>query len=404
MIGFKNSRLQLRRMVFLLLILPGFWASAGCNSEPSTASDLPDWLAAGQANSSSANEKTNEITDKPVPSKTGPHPKIEAPETDFQFGQMRVGTHMQHEFRILNKGEAPLKLVAGKPTCKCTQFEVSPSEVPPGESATLKVEWHGKDETTSFQHGGLVHTNDPLRPSIRFNVGGTVDATLVTQPEGFWDAGDVPGDDPISFQGIVISRFLPELTITNVTNTSESVSVDYEKMTDSQLGEMDAQSGWKIRVTVRPDFPVGRLDDTLKVTVAEVDELLEIPVVAQRQGDIRFVPMRGTSFNPNTRTLNLGQFPVSRGRTGDFMLLVNTEVFPEELEILEVESSPKSLKLNLEPIGKPAGTIARYKVTVKVPQGGLREEKRKDSPATIRCLTNHTTEPEILLKLVYSAF
>jgi len=375
----------------------------GCESEPAP-SGLSDWLDTTQQHESANKAKTDDDLEKPVPSGTGPHPKAVIPESDFDFGQMRVGTHMRHDFKIINEGEAPLRLVAGTPTCKCTQFSVTPAEVPPGESATLVVEWHGKSETTSFQHGGKVYTNDPTHGSIRFNVGGTVDATVVTQPEGLWNAGDIPGKDPISFEGTLVSRFLPELTITDMVNESEFVTAEVLPMNESQLTSVEAQSGWKIRVTVQPGFPVGQLKDTLRIAVAEVEEPLEIPVVAQRLGDIRLVPMKGTNLNSNTRTLHLGQFPAARGRTAEFMLMVDRKVFADEFEILEVDSSPKSLTATLEPIGKPNSVVARYKMTVGIPPGGLRMERRKDNPATIRLLTNHPTEQEILLKLIYNTF
>jgi hypothetical protein len=376
----------------------------GCESEPPPASGLTEWLEEVEENASVEKAKSDDDIEKPVPSKTGPHPKAVIPESHFDFGQMRVGTHMTHEFTISNEGEAPLQLVAGQPTCKCTQFSVSPNEVSPGESATLVIEWHGKFETTTFQHGGKVYTNDPSKLSVLFNVGGTVDATVVTKPEGVWNAGEVPGKEPITFEGTITSRFLAEMNVTDVTNESEFITVEYEGIHEAQLVADDFQSGCRFHITVQPDFPVGILEDTITVKLAEVEEPIEIPVVAQRRGDIRFIPMKGTKLDANTRTLRLGQFPASRGRTGEFMLMVNGSVFAEELRILQTESSPKSLKVNMVPIGKPNNVSARYKVSIEVPPGGLRTEYSAGNPATVLCHTNHPTEQEITVRLIYSSF
>lgn len=400
----QRPRFLLCNTAIVFPTLLAFCATVGCESEPPPPSRLTEWLTEAQGTASEAKVRADDNIHKPVPSKHGPHPKAVIPETDFQFGQMRVGTHMHHEFNIINEGEAPLELVAGKPTCKCTQFEVSRSEVPPGESAVLHVEWHGKSETTTFQHGGKVYTNDPNKPAVRFNVGGTVDATVVTQPEGTWNAGEIPGKEPVTFRGTIVSRFLPELSVASVENESEFVSAEYEVMTDDQLADSGFQSGWMFRVTVQPGFPVGILEDTLKVKLEEVEAPVEIPVAARRLGDIRFIPMKGTTLNSDTRTLHLGNFPSANGRTGEFMLMVNRTISPEPLEIIETESSPKSLKFQMEPIGKPNSASARYKVTVEIPPGGLRTERGTDNPATIRCRTNHPTEQEILLKLIYNAF
>ncbi len=402
MTGSQRSQLLLRDLSSVVLVLSVFCAIVGCESKPPPPSGLNEWIDETRDNAAAA--KSDDDVEKPELSKDGPYPKAVVPEADFQFGQMRVGTHMQHEFKIINEGEASLRLVAGKPTCKCTQFKVSPSNVPPGESAVLTVEWHGKSETTTFQHGGKVYTNDPNLRSIRFNVGGTVDATVVTQPEGAWNAGELMGKDPITFEGTIASRFLPDLTVSECTNSSDFVSVEHEALTTAQLASTDFQSGLKFRITIKPGFPVGPLEDTLIVKLAELDETIDVPVIAQRLGDVRFIPMRGTSLNANTRTLRLGQFPASRGRSGEFMLMVNGTVFADELEILETESTPKSLKIHMEQVGKPNNVSARYKVVVEVPPGGLRAEYTADNPAMIRCRTNHPTEQEIVIGLIYNTF
>ena len=378
-----------------------FCATTGCEQEREP-SVLQEWDTAIRTARETAT--TGSGIDKPVPSPAGPHPKAVVPKADFQFGKMRVGTHLQHEFEIRNEGEAALELVAGNATCKCTQFSVQPASIEPGESATLTVEWHGKVQTAAFSHGGPVYTNDPQQPEIRFNVGGIVDATVTTLPQGVWNAGAIPGDEAVTIQGSVYSPFLPELQIDEVTTSSEFSTVEYEPMTEKHLASEDALSGWKFRVVIRPGFPVGKLDDILNIRFANVEDLVEIPLQATRLGAIRFLPSRGTGLNAETRTLLLGQFPSSKGRTGECTLMVRSETFAEELQLLEVTASPRNLKASLERIGAPNGTFARYKLKVSVPPGSMRTERPRSAPATIRCRTNHPEEPEFVVQVTYASF
>ncbi len=340
---------------------------------------------------------------KPIPSSSGPWPKAVAEERDFDFGRMRVGTTMNHEFTIANDGEAALFLVPGNATCKCTKFELSSTEVAPGESVSLFIEWEGKEDTVSFQHGGSIYTNDPERPSLRFNVQGIVDEPLSTQPAGSWDAG-VIADDPVEFTGFLFSRVFPYLTIEDVSAETELTSVEFQPMSTRELAMSEARSGWKFIVTMQPGSASGIQKDTLTVVTSELEEPFRIRVHARRLGKIRFSAMRGTRFTGDNNTVMMGQFPAAKGHKAELMMVVDHQGLEEEIELTEVVADPKSLKINVETMGKPTGEIRRYRVTIEVPPGGMRLSRIQDKAATLRCVTNHPTEPEFQLNVQFKAF
>lgn len=392
-----------------LFIVAGLMTISGCTDE-SDQSGLTSALNALSDDHKKDVEKSDDSDDhvkdvkKPVPSKTGPWPKAVTQETSYDFNRMRLGSKQDYEFTITNEGDAPLKLKTGDPTCKCTKFKLSATEIAPGESETLLIEWHGKFATTAFQHGGPVYTNDPERMKMNFRVAGTVDAPVVTLPKAKWDAGTMVSDEPKTFEGKLFSRIIPEMTIESIAALTEFTTAEYVPMTEDELKTNEALSGWKFQVTVRPDFNVGLLSDQLTVVVAELAEEIDIPVEARRLGQIRMNSMKGARFDPLSRRLDLGHFPAVKGRKAEVMLIVDQKNFKEELQLLDVESSPGSLKVSLEPIGKGTGVIARYRMTVEVPPGGLRHERMKGNWATIRCRTNHPTEKDIQLQVAFSAF
>ena len=394
-----------------LFVVTGMMTISGCTDDSnqsgltSALNTLADDHNRADDNKTDHSKDDNSKDDEnPVPSSTGPWPKAVTQETNYDFNRMRLGSKKDYEFTIKNEGDAPLKLKTGDPTCKCTKFKLSATEIAPGESETLLIEWHGKFATKAFQHGGPVYTNDPERMTINFRVAGSVDAPAVALPEEKWDAGTMVSDEPQTFEGKLFSRIIPKMTIESLTALTEFTTAEYVPMTEDELKTNEALCGWNFQVTVRPDFNVGLLSDQLTVVVTELPEKIEIPVEARRLGQIRMNSMKGARFDSLSRRLDLGHFPAVKGRKAEVMLLVDQKNFKEELQLLDVESSPRSLKVSLEPIGKGTGVIARYRMTVEVPPGGLRHERMEENSATIRCRTNHPIEKEIQLKVAFNAF
>lgn len=342
--------------------------------------------------------------DKPVVSESGPWPRAVVEEKEFDFGRMRVGTKMKHAFTIRNEGSVPLALSAGKATCKCTQFELSSKSVPAGESADLLVEWHGKLKSDAFQHGGKVYTNDPEMPSIRFNVKGIVDAPWVMQPSGQWNTGYIVKNQPVEFEGLVFSGVMPELTVTSISTGDDLTEASYVPMTDEELEENEALCGYRVQVKVAPGPAAGIQRGSITMQVEELDEDIELPLETMIYGPVQIKPMRGTRYAAVTRRLLLGQFPAANGRKAELLLTVDQEDFNQDLEFVEIETSPKALKVALEPMGKSTGTISRYRLKVEVPPGGMRLKRMAENPGFIHCKTNHPTEKAIHLEVEFSSF
>lgn len=376
---------------------------SGCSNEPGSEGFLEKIGAAADQHSQKPRDLDADL-EKPVASSTGPWPKFSVDSRNHDFGRMLVGSKKDYTFTIRNEGEAPLELVAGQPTCKCTEFELSASEVAPGESATLFIQWHGKAMSDAFQHGGPIYTNDPKRPSVRFNVEGIVDAPIATLPVNEWDAGIIASTNPVTFEGMVLSYVIPTLTIEEVTTETDLTSFEFEPMTEEELKQNKAMCGYKFHVTVSPGIASGLQKDTLSVVTSEVDDILEIPIQATRVGALRLSPTRGTRYAAKTNRLMLGNFSAAKGRQAELMLVVDQQGVEEEFQLTEIKTVPSSLQVSLEPIGTPTGVVSRYRFKVEVPAGRLRAEHPHENPGSIHCLTNHPSGEEIKLDVVFNSF
>src|SRR5690625_4939798 len=63
--------------------------------------------------------------------------KIKFDETNYDFGEMKEGDVVQHEFTFTNTGDAPLKVLKARPSCGCTVPSWSKEPIAPGEKGSM---------------------------------------------------------------------------------------------------------------------------------------------------------------------------------------------------------------------------------------------------------------------------
>ena len=122
--------------------------------------------------------------------------KLVVENTNHSWGEIPInGGNVRAEFMIKNEGEAPLRLFDVSTSCTCTtaQLEIngkkSPefsmhtksgyvTEVPPGESAKLKIEFdpafHGPQGVGAMTRQIRMKTNDAERQELMFTMDGVV--------------------------------------------------------------------------------------------------------------------------------------------------------------------------------------------------------------------------------------
>jgi hypothetical protein len=78
----------------------------------------------------------------PVP--TGPTTTMTFEETEFNFGKVKAGEKVQHEYKFKNTGKEPLVISNAKGSCGCTVPEWPKEPIPVGGTAKIKVEFDSK--------------------------------------------------------------------------------------------------------------------------------------------------------------------------------------------------------------------------------------------------------------------
>jgi len=91
-------------------------------------------------------------------------PKIQIPETDYDFGTIGPQDVVERDFIIRNVGEAPLTISRAYTTCGCTTADLSASIIQPGQVATVKLIFDAGFHDTAGQtvrRGLIIENNDP---------------------------------------------------------------------------------------------------------------------------------------------------------------------------------------------------------------------------------------------------
>lgn len=99
-------------------------------------------------------------------------PKIKFDHLRHDFGRVRSGAIMKHEFTFTNAGNADLVITNVIPACGCTTMEEYESLIPPGGKGSLPLEFNSTGQQGAVQKTLLVQSNDPVQPSAVLTIVG----------------------------------------------------------------------------------------------------------------------------------------------------------------------------------------------------------------------------------------
>lgn len=110
-------------------------------------------------------------------------PKISSPNPNFSFGEILEGQIVEHEFEIVNNGNADLIIKDVRASCGCTAVQPSKKNLKPGEKTKIKVEFDSHGRIGPQKKYVYIFTNDPNEPQYKL----TFDAVVVEKLSGSKD-------------------------------------------------------------------------------------------------------------------------------------------------------------------------------------------------------------------------
>lgn len=101
-------------------------------------------------------------------------PKIVFKENLHNYGEIKTGELVKHNFTFTNEGKTDLIIHKVKASCGCTATDPEKNIIKPGESSHIAVTFNSKGRSGKQQKYITVITNDPNNQYIKLKISGTV--------------------------------------------------------------------------------------------------------------------------------------------------------------------------------------------------------------------------------------
>ncbi|MDH5476193.1 MAG: DUF1573 domain-containing protein [Cyclobacteriaceae bacterium] len=101
-------------------------------------------------------------------------PKLVLEEVMYDFGKIKQGEKVSHEYVLKNAGKTDLNIRAAKSTCTCATAKLKNDTIKPGESVTLEVTFDSDQRRGNQQKSITIFSNDPRNSMQRVTIKGLV--------------------------------------------------------------------------------------------------------------------------------------------------------------------------------------------------------------------------------------
>jgi len=329
----------------------------------------------------------------PLPPTDGPQPKVEVDHLRYNFGFMERSATGTHTFKFKNGGDYPLRLRKGPTSCKCTLSSLEDTDIAPGQTAEVTLEWRAKGEEPQFRQTATIFTNDPKHRSLELTVDGFLVQSLSLNPPEIVFTGITPSEEVIG-KSRLFTTVREDLQIVGHSftkaDTAEFYDVQWNPLPASDLGPGD-KGGCEIIVTVRPGLPSGTIEQTIKLqTNVESAPPAQLRIGGKVGSPVKIV---GSEWNQDRNVLKLGSVSKAKGVKSDLKLMIRGPR-RNELKLETPKADPTELQATL---GQPQdlGNVLMIPLAIEVPAGMLSINRQGTDQGPFAKITIDTNDPEV---------
>ncbi|MBI1225577.1 MAG: DUF1573 domain-containing protein [Bacteroidetes bacterium] len=163
---------MLKQIKFGFLTMLTVAALASCKNDTadtanaSTGTDVTQPAAPAEGGQAITQPGVNANPAEPA-APTGPTTVMSFSETEFNFGKVKAGEKVEHEYTFKNTGKEPLVISNAKGSCGCTVPEWPKEPIAPGASAKIKVNFDSKGKSGPQTKQVTITANtDPVQSII----------------------------------------------------------------------------------------------------------------------------------------------------------------------------------------------------------------------------------------------
>jgi hypothetical protein len=306
-----------------------------------------------------------------VSSVSGPAPKVVVDQLKYDFGTLDLEKSGRREFTVTNEGNAVLKLTKGATTCRCTASDLDRSELQPGESTKITLNWRPTADPGPYEQTADFYTNDPSKPKFTITISGKITSTLRAKPATL-TLSRISSQE-ITHGTLTILSYLEEpLEISNPRFDENDLSKYFElaqtPLSDKEVkANPDAKSGFLLTITVKPGLPQGSFKQTITLTTNNPNKKdLTIPIEGSVGTEVSVV---GQGWDTERELLYLGTVKSQEGLSRRLLLVVRGP-YRREVRFKVMEPLPVPLKVTLgEMTEVNNGQITQTPLLVEIPKG-----------------------------------
>ena len=335
-------------------------------------------------------------------------PKAVVDNEVFDFGTMDKSGRLSHAFVISNEGDAPLLLLKGKTTCKCTMAKLDRESVMPGESTKIVIEWTAREYLGPFEQTATIQTNDPQRPEIELKIKGWTTTMLQFMPDELV-LGRVSAGRGVSAKVRLLAHTKEPVEILGFEcaepETAEYFDVDITPLSAEELkGETNVKNGYLITVGLKSGLPQGPFQQTIRfMTTLEVAKTVELPVKGRIGSDVSIL---GRGWDEDKGLLTIGVVDGGKGARRTLRLVAHgphrkglkfkiAEVWPTESLVAKLG---KTTQIN-------RGAATQTPLEIEIPKGSRPVNhlaSQQGKPGRIVLETNHPLVPKIVILVQFA--
>jgi hypothetical protein len=265
-----------------------------------------------------------------------PVPKAVVPEAKYEFGRVRRGTVVDHDFVVRNSGDAELRFTGARMSLSGMTCRL-PRDLAPGAEGKISIELATAHVQGALHGEAVLESNDPAQPKILLELSGTVFGPLDIEP--------IPAVYLAAYRGESVHR---DLTLVS----NQPHPVDLRLLTPkgehfaATLETLVAGKKFVLSVSPVPGTPPGRYEDKLALESKDPEiGRIELPVHVFVKNDLYAFPEKVDFGAVSTSQISrnpaligyLKQRVLLKKRAGSFRILsVTTDVGP-----LTIARTPK---------------------------------------------------------------
>lgn len=277
-----------------------------------------------------------QIPEPTVVLKPGEMPAIRFDQPNFDFGRIRAGKDVLHDYWFTNTGTGPLEILRVKPSCGCTTAGPHTRIVQPGETGKIPIKLSTKKGGSTVSKTVTVNTNIPGKDgTIRLTIQGSVWKPVEITPANaaFGRLSPSKATPDMQRKMTLINNVEGEMTLTNIRSDNPRFK--------AEVKPLQAGKKYELIVSLVPPLLEGNNRGTIKIDTGLKDyPTVDVSAFAFLTAPVDITPSTLTLVPDRTSSMKRQMYV--RSNDGSTFEIKNLRCTTEKLKVSTTQMSGSS--------------------------------------------------------------